>query len=40
VDALAAAGGDVTPPLLRTVIGPSDQDAEADAEAAQRFRPW
>ena len=38
LDALAAADGDVTPALLRTVIGPSGWDAEAGAAAAQRFR--
>jgi hypothetical protein len=39
VDALAAADGDVTPPLLRAVIGATGWDAEAGAEAARRFRP-
>lgn len=38
VEALAAADGDVTPDLLRTVIGPSGWDAEAGAAAARRFR--
>jgi hypothetical protein len=35
----AAADGDVSPPLLRAVIGATGWDAEAGADAAQRFRP-
>ena len=38
VDALAAADGDVTPALVRAVIGPHGWDAEAAAGAARRFR--
>ena len=39
VDALAAAGGAVTPALVRAVIGSHGWDAEAAVAAARRFRP-
>ena len=38
IDALATADGDISPELLRTVVGPV-WDADAGAAAAQRFRP-